>query len=278
MGALNFQALQVSPSLPAFGMPMLAGFVALLLFGMAYIGYVTGKQGRDKAVARGEEPDTGSGETTLGAILALLGLLLAFSFGNALSLAESRKSDIIQEANTLGTAFLRADLLPEPGRTDLKEVLLSYAETRVLPERPGLTTEEAALGFLATTLEAQSLLWPTFLEASQEPVPAAVRTFVAASVNEILDAHLIRMRSVAVPVAELSQAIVVLTALAALFVIGNRSGASGQALTWRTLLFAALLFVVIMTIIDLQRATQGFLVVDQTALLTTITEMRAALE
>ena len=61
------------------------------------------------------EPDRGlSGETALGALLALLGLLLGFTFSAALNWREDRVSAVVEEAAAIGTAFLRADLLPEP--------------------------------------------------------------------------------------------------------------------------------------------------------------------
>ena len=269
---------QVDISLPMFGITETAFFIAFFLFGAAYAGYVVGRRRSQGHRSSDQDAAHGVGDTTLGAILALLGLLLAFSFGNALSLAETRKGDVIIEANAIGTAFARADFLPEPGRTDLKQALLAYGETRLWPEASDIGNQEEALQFLNTTLNAQSRLWPIILENADDPVPPAIQTFVASSVNDILDAHQIRMRSVATPVAELSQTIVVLTAIAGLFVLGNRSALSGRPLTWRTFLFSSLLFAVIVTVIDLQRASDGLLRVDQSPLLTTIAQMTRQLE
>jgi hypothetical protein len=54
-------------------------------------------------------------------MLALLGLLLAFTYSFSLSRADMRKQAVINEANAIGTAFLRADLGAEPGRGELRE-------------------------------------------------------------------------------------------------------------------------------------------------------------
>jgi hypothetical protein len=209
--------------------------------------------------------------------MALLGLLLAFSFGSALSLLESRKSDIISEANALGTAFLRADYLPEPSRSELKAALRDYAQTRIIPESDGLVTTDDARAFIERSLAAQERLWPLTLAGTAEPLPPAIATFVAGSVNGVLDAHQVRMRSLSVPVSELTQVILVVTALAALFLLGNRAGIAGRALTWRTYTFAALLVLVMVTVLDVQRTSQGFIRVDQSALRATLASMEAEL-
>jgi len=60
------------------------------------------------------------GDVTLGSMLALLGLMLAFTYAFTLSRANARKQSVVEEANAIGTAFLKADLLPEPGRSEVR--------------------------------------------------------------------------------------------------------------------------------------------------------------
>ena len=264
-------------TLPALGIGATALILAILLPAFAILGFLTGKANRIRKIASGQEVDLRAGEASLGAIMALLGLLLAFSFGSALSLLESRKSDIITEANALSTAFLRTDYLPEPAASELRTAIYDYARTRLVPSAAGITSREDARAFINLSLQAQSRLWPLTLEATDASVPPAVATFMASSVNDVLDAHQLRMRSIAVPVAELSQTIVFATALAALFLLGNRSGIAGRPLTWRTFMFSALLLVVMVTVIDVQRAAQGFIRVDQSPLQAAILDMEARL-
>ncbi|RYE48587.1 MAG: hypothetical protein EOP21_05465 [Hyphomicrobiales bacterium] len=71
-------------------------------------------------------------EYLLGGILALLGLLLAFTFGLALNRYEERRQLVTDEANAIGTAYLRAQLLDEPHRSRLSKLLLVYTENRIL--------------------------------------------------------------------------------------------------------------------------------------------------
>jgi len=264
-------------TLPLFGLGTIALILAVLLPTFAILGFITGRSNRNRKIASGEEVDLRAGEASLGAIMALLGLLLAFSFGSALSLLESRKSDIITEANALGTAFLRADFFPEPSRSELKAALQDYAQTRIIPESDGIFTVEDARAFIERSLAAQERLWPVTLAGTVEPLPPAIATFVAGSVNDVLDAHQVRMRSLSVPVSELSQVIVVVTALAALFLLGNRAGIAGRTLTWRTHIFAGLLILVMLTVLDVQRTSHGLIRVDQSALKATLASMEAEL-
>lgn len=66
-----------------------------------------------------------------GALLGLLGLLLAFSFAAAGARFLERQDLIVQEANAIGTAYLRADLLDEPHRSELRAALRRYTENRI---------------------------------------------------------------------------------------------------------------------------------------------------
>ena len=141
-----------------------------------------------------------------------------------------------------------------------------------------LATDETARAFVGKSLRAQSKLWPIMLRATADPVPPPVKSFVASSINDVLDAHLIRIRSISVPVTELTQFIVALAAVASLFVLGNRSGLAGRPLTWRTFLFSALLFAIMMTILDVQRASHGLILVDQSPLVGTIRDMERTLQ
>jgi len=88
-------------------------FLAVLLIPME-IGFRLGK--RRKQFHLNPEGEVRS-DMTLAAMLALLGLMLAFTYSFSMSRADLRKQSLITEVNALGTAFLRADLLPEPGRT-----------------------------------------------------------------------------------------------------------------------------------------------------------------
>lgn len=253
-------------------------FLLFLLPLCAVTGVLVGRLQRSFRSSRGLEVDVTVGDTTLGAILALLGLILAFTFGNALSTFQGHKETLLQEANALGTAFLRTDYLPEPGSTELKQALLDYAKTRTFPEQPLAGDHRAVLAFIAETLNAQAKLWPLTVEASQrEDVPAPVQTFMAGAMNDVLDSHLIRIQSFNTPVADASQSMTLMIAIIALLLLGGREGLAGHRINWRTFVFPAMLWVVMCTILDTQRGQEGFVQEDDGVMLATIRDMERTL-
>lgn len=86
--------------------------------------------GRRAAVKRGSPGGSQVGAIQ-GATLGLLGLLLGFSFAGAASRFMERQDLIVQEANAIGTAYRRADMLDEPHRNALRTELARYVEHRI---------------------------------------------------------------------------------------------------------------------------------------------------
>jgi ABC-type antimicrobial peptide transport system permease subunit len=62
--------------------------------------------------------------TLLSSLLALFGLLLAFTFGMSGSRFDDRRKSIVDEVNCIGTAILRTDLYPDSLKKELKKDLL----------------------------------------------------------------------------------------------------------------------------------------------------------
>src|SRR5688572_28662020 len=72
-------------------------------------------------------PEHGGQETSIvSGLLGLLALLLAFTFSLAIDRFEIRRQLVIADSNAVGTAYLRAQLLPEPHRTRLSGILVDY--------------------------------------------------------------------------------------------------------------------------------------------------------
>src|SRR5271167_3109743 len=65
------------------------------------------------------------------AIFALLGLLLGFSFSGATARLDARRQLIIGEANAIGTAYLRLDLLPTSDQPEMRRLFREYVDARL---------------------------------------------------------------------------------------------------------------------------------------------------
>ena len=117
--------------------------------------------------ARRQEDENRSG---LGAVnstvFALFGLLLAFSFSGAAERFQDRRALILQEANDLGTAWLRLDVLPPERQPPLRDLMRRYLDAR-LDAYARLPDLEAAMAGLAEANRLQGELWQGAVGACQ---------------------------------------------------------------------------------------------------------------
>ena len=111
-------------------LPLWAVFVVTLTvcIGSAEAGAVlAGIAIRKKQVHEPEAPLSG----LVGAMLGLLAFILAFTFGMTGSRFDARKQLVLDEANAIGTTYLRAALLPEKQGLEVRRLLREYAEVRL---------------------------------------------------------------------------------------------------------------------------------------------------
>ncbi len=69
--------------------------------------------------------------TIEGAVFALFGLLLAFTFSGAMTRYDAHRSHIVEETNDIGTAYLRLDLLPASSQPALRLLFRDYTTSRL---------------------------------------------------------------------------------------------------------------------------------------------------
>ncbi len=250
-----------------------AGVVFVALLVAVEIGFRFGMWRRQR---ERDDPEDSGGDVALSSLLAILGLVLAFTYSAAVHRADARKVAAIDEANAIGTAFLRADLAPESVRTDLRQAILEYGRTRVfvLEEVRGPGGLERAL---ARTAEARSRLWPLVLRIFEQDQVGPVELAVMSSVNEVLDADTTR---VAVAFDRLPAGLIgllVILASVSVGVAGYNSGLDGRLRRWRMAALAGILAILIATILDYDRALRGFFQVSQDAIQATVAEMDRSL-
>ncbi len=104
----------------------LAALLVVIIGGSAVVGIIAGRLLRDRPNVSSEPVGV-----VQGALLGLVGLLLAFGLTMAVGRYESRRALVVQEADTIGTTYLRAQLLPEPMRSDSLELLMSYGDVAI---------------------------------------------------------------------------------------------------------------------------------------------------
>jgi hypothetical protein len=172
--------------------PLWAVFLitTLILFTAAEIGFYFGKWRK----RRSKDEEKGQTGTTLGAALGMLAFMLAFTFGMAGSINEARKGIVLEEANAIGTAYLRAQILPEPSSSKIKGFLHEYVDVRLKGAQAGqLKNIEQVKQAIARSEELHNELWALSVSLAKEnPSSIFVGLFVD-SLNEVIDLHSIRV-------------------------------------------------------------------------------------
>lgn len=208
-----------------------------------------------------DDPAKGAGAAEA-AVFGLMGLLIAFTFSGAAERFEARRHLITQEANAIGTAWLRLDLLPAANQGPLRQAFRHYTELRSTAYRHGgqsaLQQQEQA-----TTTALQNQIWQQALAASQHPQAAPqAGVLLLPALNEMFDITTTRaMASQNHPPMVVYLLLGILVLVGALL-IGFDSAANVQRSWLHIVVFAAIMALAVFVIVDLEYPRQGLIRVD----------------
>lgn len=120
------------------------------------------------------------------ASLSLLAFMLAMVFGAAQSRFREVKQVALNEANAIGTAYLRADLLPASDRADIRQLLNDYLTLRINAVEDG--TEQQLQEAIDRSQELHGVLWYKAATIANQQ-PSSTTTLFVRSVNEVIALH-----------------------------------------------------------------------------------------
>jgi hypothetical protein len=198
--------------------------------------------------------------------------MLAFTFGLAAQRFDLKRQVVLDEANAIGTTYLRTRMLPEPQKTEAARLLREYVDLRVEAVRRGDLSEASA-----KSEELQESIWQQAVVAADKDRDSVITGLFVQSLNQMIDLHATRLQAdhrSRIPLVIW----IVLFSLSALGVgaMGYQAGLSATrrspAMMALVIAFAGVLFL----IVDLDRAREGFLTVDQTAMTDLQRSMHAA--
>ena len=225
-------------------------------------GYRRAKHRQRRAVEEGDLEMEAPVGAMVGATLGLLAFLLAFTFGMAADSYHARKLAVLDEANAIRTTFLRADLISEPHRTEVRKVLRDYVEERLKWAGEGNSRPVQSARALLDRLWAQAAA-----EGRKNPGLEVVSLFVD-STGTVIKLHeervMFRERS-RIPGA-LWAALYVITVLS-LASMGYHGGVAGTTRSPVMVAVAATFSLVIVVIVDLDRPGEGWINVTQDAMI-----------
>jgi hypothetical protein len=249
----------ISAPLDFIPLPLLFAAFGLFLWLAMEGGYRLGKWRRAHITDEKEQPVGAMAASILG----LVALVLGFTFSLAASRFDARRMAVLEEANAIGTTYLRSRMLPEPQRSEIARLLREYAEVRAHGTEEGKTPEA-----LVRSEALHEQLWLQATAAAQQDSHSIVTGIFIQSLNDIIDLHskrvLVGIRS-RIP-------LVIWIGLFGLAMLGMASVGYQAALsaTRRSPMMIALILafsVVLLLIADLDRGQEGLLQVSQQAML-----------
>lgn len=237
--------------------PIAGIFVLFALFGLLFyeLGYILGRWYQNRTPEEKEGP-TGM---IVGAILALMAFLLAITMGMATDRYDARRANVMAEANAIGTAYLRADYLPEPARSQSRDLLAEYAALRVAPE----DVDEVRARVAASNQKLNELWSIASALAVSDPGSPLLALYVDA-LNSTIDVASVRAYDgISVRVPNTVLLLLFVGSVMTLGMVGLSAGLTGH----RSLMTAAAMIIVlgavITLIIDIDRPREGTVTVSQ---------------
>jgi hypothetical protein len=199
-----------------------------------------------------------------GALLGLVGLLLAFGLSLAVSRYEARRANVVNGANAIGTTYLRAQTLPEPMRSRSLDLLVRYTQgaVRLSDHVPGSSAADDAR---ASEERIERRLWALAEDAlDRSPSGSAARLYVE-TLNEMIDDETARVAGLANRVPTAVVVLEVLGSAVALGLLGAYLAIAGRGVPAVVLASALVAFLLLVTA-DLDRPTRGMITVPDTVL------------
>lgn len=200
-------------------------------------------------------------------VLGILALLLGFSFSLALQRFDQRTAAVVDEANAIGTAYLRSHLLPLEIRQDVQQSLRDYIGLRIQSAQLPLDHHAERDALLEQSARIQAQLWEEAQAAHKlDPGPVTTGLYIQA-LNDLIDAFSSRNAALKQHVPELVLLLLYGVFVIASGILGYSSGLGSHRPSAIAYIMVVLMVLLVFVIIDLDRPRRGLIQVDQSSLL-----------
>lgn len=240
--------------------------LSLLLLALLLAGIELGHRLGRTHVSRCTESSKEHINNIQSAILGLLALLLAFTFSLALQRFDNRSEAVIDEANAIGTAFLRADLLPSPFRQEARLAVSSYLDVRVREAEIQLSLRDARWAENQLAANAQATIWNVGIRATQADGASRSTLLFVQATNELIDSFGRRSAALERHVPELVTSLLLATFLLAGAIMGYAAGVANHRPSLAAYVLVGLMVVLVFIVLDLDRPRRGVIRVNHTSL------------
>jgi hypothetical protein len=220
------------------------------------MGFAHRRQGRKKDKHESSVPS---------AVLALLGLLLGFSFALAVSRNDARRDLVVREANSIGATARRANLLPEPQAANVLRLLREYVPLRIEAHREAQFSERFA-SLRKRNAELHRRLWDEAVAAAaRQPTP--ITASFLTSLNETIDLEASRVAARRNHVPGAVWLLLFCVAGWGVWLTSYEAAVTGRQSILERYLFPLLIVIVIALITDIDTPRGGLIALDERPLL-----------
>ena len=210
---------------------------------------------RRRAIA-GAASESGLGAVDA-AVFGLLGLMVAFAFSGAHARFEWRRGLIVEEANDIGTAYLRLDLLPAAAQPALREKFRVYVDSRLTTyAAPDLASLER---HLARTDTLQQELWADAVAASRQSGPMPAPMLLLPALNAMFDVANTRTRAIMMHTPKVIYWLLGALALTTALLAGYDMAGNGARNWVHILCLTTVLTITVYVIVDLEYPRSGLI-------------------
>ena len=208
----------------------------------------------------GEDAGKGLGPVD-GAVFGLMGLLLAFTFSGAATRLDVRRQQIVDEANNIGTAYLRLDLVPPEARPPLKEKFRQYLDARLAAYDAMPDINKAKAKFAEADVLQQEIWNDAVAAVGGLPHPQAA-TLLLPAINEMFDIAATRLAATRMHPPLLIYAMLLVVAMICSLLAGYDMGTESGRNWFHILAFAVMLGGAVYVIVDLEYPRVGLIRID----------------
>lgn len=160
-----------------FAVGLAVGIILLLEIGR--------RIGARKIAEEGDSASKGLGAIE-GALFGLMGLILAFSFSGALTRFDGRRQLVVEEANDIGTAWLRIELLNPEAQPPMRDLFRRYLDSRIEAYRK-VPDMDAVRAELARSTKLQEEIWSLAVASGREAKMSSAPILLLPALNAMID-------------------------------------------------------------------------------------------
>lgn len=236
--------------------------IALLLFFAVLLMLELGRRVGKRRQREGMDPGKSGTGPVDAAVFGLLGLLIAFTFSGAAGRFDARRIQIVEEANAIGTAYLRVDLLPPEAQPPIRELFRKYTDQRIAVYQ-AIPDMESVRRTLVESQKTQAQLWQLNLAAARSAPSPAVTSLVVPALNEMFDLANSRTAAAFMHVPTIVFVVLLGMAGASALLAGFGMATDKGPSILHYIGFALVMSLVVLVILDLEFPRMGFITLEE---------------